>query len=378
MPSYELIASVMATTSGKKLREMRVAREISQSEMARRVNISRQALSAIESDAYQPGVAVALRLAEELGTTVESLFGTAQDEQLVAEYGAGATPGANTRVSLARVRGRLVAVPVPATCVTLTPAAGLVARTLPKRRVEVSAFRSRAEIDLTLIVAGCDPAVAILRDYLSRRQPPIEVAAIPGSSRDALTAVTQGAAHVGGVHLRDPESGEYNLAAAREAFGARHFRIVNFVRWELGLATRSSATPVEALEDLTRGDLKIINREIGAGARQVLDEALAADGIKTTRVNGYEHLATGHLEVAAAIASGAADAGVTIRLAAKLYGLPFQPWREERYDLVIPEDDFHLVPVRNLLEALNTRALANEISQLCSYDTSQMGTVFQL
>jgi molybdate-binding protein len=43
---------------------------------------------------------------------------------------------------------------------------------------------------------------------------------------------------------------------------------------------------------------------------------------------------------------------------------------------VIAEDDFQSTPVQNLLEALNTRALANEISQLCLYDTSQMGTVF--
>jgi molybdopterin molybdotransferase/putative molybdopterin biosynthesis protein len=267
-------------------------------------------------------------------------------------------------------------VPVPATCVTLTPAAGLVVRTLPKHRVEVSVFRSRAEIDLTLIIAGCDPAVTILRDYLSRRQPPIEVAAIPVSSRDALTALTQGAAHVAGVHLRDPKSGDYNLVAARMAFGAKRFRIVNFARWELGLATRPDATPIAALEDLTRRDLKIINREVGAGARAVLDEALAADGVKGKQINGYEHLAAGHLDVAAAIADGVADAGVTIRLAAGLYGLRFQPWREELYDLVIPEDEFHSAPVLNLLEALNTRALASEISQLCSYDTSQMGTVF--
>ncbi|MGO9265885.1 MAG: substrate-binding domain-containing protein [Candidatus Binataceae bacterium] len=365
----------MAVLPGKKLREMRIAREISQTEMARRVGISRQALGAIESDIYLPGVEVALQLAEQLGTTVESLFGRSQDDQLIAECGSGATPEVNARVSLARVGGRLIAVPVPPTCVMLTPAAGLVARTLPKRRVEISTFRSRAEIDLTLIIAGCDPAVAILRDYLSRRQPPIEVAAIPGSSRDALTAVTQGVAHAAGVHLRDPESGEYNLAAAREAFCTKRFRIINFARWELGLATRPSGARVKVLDDLTRRSLKIINREVGAGARQVLDEALAADGIKASQLKGYDQLASGHLEVAAAIAGGAADAGVTIRLAAKLYGLHFEAWREERYDLVIPEDDFHSIPVQNLLEALNTRTLAHEISQLCSYDTSQMGAV---
>jgi DNA-binding XRE family transcriptional regulator len=64
-----------AAKTGKKLRETRVTRGISPSELARRADISRQALVAIESGTYLPGVGVALRLAEELGTTVENMFG---------------------------------------------------------------------------------------------------------------------------------------------------------------------------------------------------------------------------------------------------------------------------------------------------------------
>lgn len=361
--------------SGKRLRDRRVARAISQSELARRAGISRQALGAIECGTYMPGVSVALRIAAELGTTVEHLFAQPETDQLVAECAEGTSPEANGRVSLGRVRGRLIAVPIPATGVTMTPAAGLISRTLSKRRVEVAPFRSCAEIDQTLIIAGCDPGVAVLRDYLSRRQPTIAIAALPGSSSDALTAATRGVAHAAGVHLRDPKSGDYNLAAARAAFGSAPFRIVNFARWEVGLATQPGAAPINALEDLTQRDVSIINRQVGSGARAVLDEMLAANGVEPTQIRGYDQLAAGHLEVAAAIARGAADAGVTIRLAAELYSLRFQPWREERYDLVIPEEEFGSMPVQTLLEALNSRALTNEISQLCSYDTSNMGAV---
>src|SRR5208283_4026533 len=41
--------------------------------------ISRQALGAIESGAYHPGVAIAIRLARELGESVETLFGEGGD-----------------------------------------------------------------------------------------------------------------------------------------------------------------------------------------------------------------------------------------------------------------------------------------------------------
>src|SRR5260370_14781317 len=68
------------------LRRSRVARGLSQTALARQAGISRQALSAIESGTYQPGVAVALKLAHELGETVEGLFGKeeAQLERLAA------------------------------------------------------------------------------------------------------------------------------------------------------------------------------------------------------------------------------------------------------------------------------------------------------
>jgi molybdate-binding protein len=117
----------------------------------------------------------------------------------------------------------------------------------------------------------------------------------------------------------------------------------------------------------------LVNREVGAGARAFLDEALAEVGITGTSIDGYGSEVAGHLEVAAAIAAGHANAGVTIRLAADAYGLPFVPIREERYDLVILERDLQVPPVEAMLDALNSQRFAREVSQFCAYDTSQMG-----
>lgn len=361
-----------------RLRSARIKAGISQAELAGRVGVSRQALSAIESAVYQPGVSVALKLARELGRSVEELFGEEDDIRVSAECvspGRGTVLAHGTHMSLARVAGRLVASPMPMTCLTLMPAAGLADRARPGRPVEVSAFRSVGEIESALVMVGCDPGVAIVRDYVLRRGRSIELIAIPSSSRNALEMAASGGAHVAGVHLRDERTGEYNFAAAREAFGRRRFKVINFARWELGFATRMESTRVCEVDDLKRRGVRLINREPGAGARLALDEALASHGVKPHEISGYEKLAGGHLEVAAAIAEGVADAGVTIRLAANLYGLGFQPWREERYDLVIPAREFESAAIQSLMEALNSRALAREISGLCGYDTSQMGQV---
>ena len=113
------------------------------------------------------------------------------------------------------------------------------------------------------------------------------------------------------------------------------------------------------------------------GARSALDEALEELGLRPGRIDGYKRELAGHLEVAAAIGAGEADVGITIRVAADAYGLDFIPLREERYDLVILERETASDPIKAMLEALNSRRFAREVSQLCAYDTSQMGRAYQ-
>jgi putative transcriptional regulator len=48
--------------------------EISQAELAGKVDVSRQTIVAVEKGNYNPSVELALRLARALGATVEELF----------------------------------------------------------------------------------------------------------------------------------------------------------------------------------------------------------------------------------------------------------------------------------------------------------------
>jgi len=368
-------------TSGESLRRAREARGLTQLELARRAGISRQALGALEAGAYQPGVTVALALARELSDTVEGLFGGESADECHRIRAAWADddppPAVNPprRVALARVGGKVVAVPHPAARLALAPAAGILEHA-GRGRAEVATFRTAGEIDSVLLIAGCDPAAAILADWLARHRSPVSAIALPCSSSRALASLIEGRAHAAGVHLKDPGSGEYNLASTRTALGRRPSIVVSFARWELGLATApGNRLGIRGIADLANPGIRFVNRERGAGARAVLDESLAELGLRADRIGGYDFEAGGHLEVAAAIASGRANAGLTIRLAADAYGLPFIPIREERYDLVVLERDLEAAPVKAMLDALNSRRFAREVSRFCAYDTSQMGRV---
>ena len=387
----------MADQSGAMVRRARTERGLTQDELARRAGLSRQALGAIESGAYQPGVGAALALARELGRSVEALFGSAGEPALLeadwaessGDAPSGASPDASAggrppdapaapahpAVALGRVGGRLVALAQPAPAMRLAAAAGVLEHAAG-RRARVAAFRTQQEIEATLLVAGCDPAVTILADWMGRHRPTAILTPIRHGSRSALAALLDGRVHAAGVHLCDRRGGEYNLAAVRETLKRRRAMMVNFARWELGLGVRrGNPLDLRGIADLARPGVRIVNREAGSGARLVLDQALAELKIAPRRIAGYARELSGHLEVAAAIATGEAEAGLTLRVAAEAFRLGFVPVREERYDLVILQREMDSPPVRAMLDALNSSSFASEVSQLCAYDTARMGQV---
>jgi putative molybdopterin biosynthesis protein len=368
------------------VRRARIALGLTQDELARRAGLSRQALGAIESGVYQPGVGVALALARELGDSVEALFGApAESAHLEADWmdapeapssaPDGAAGPSRRAVSLARVGGRLVALAQSPPAMRLAPAAGMLEHA-EGRHARVAAFRTAQEIDATLLVAGCDPAVTLLAEWMARHRPATALTPVTRGSQAALAALLEGQVHAAGVHLCDRKGGEYNLAAVRETLKRRRGVMVNFARWELGLGVRRG-NPLElrSIADLARPGVRIANREPGSGARLVLDRALAELKIVPRRIAGYARELSGHLEVAAAIAAGEAEAGLTLRVAAEAWKLGFVPVREERYDLVILEREMDSPPVRAMLDALNSGSFANEVSRLCAYDTTRMGQV---
>jgi putative molybdopterin biosynthesis protein len=372
-------ARIVATLNS--VRRSRLARALTASEMARQCGVSRQALSAIETNLYQPNVIVALRIAQVLGVGVESLFGQGDDDfRSVEARWTGDTTAKfvhpRKRVDLGRVGGKVVAVWQPSARLTLSPSCGLL-EGAKRGKASVSTMLSGNDVNATLLIAGCDPAVSILTAWMARHRSPIQAVGIPCSSKKALAALASGSVHAAGMHLRDPHSGEYNLAAVgRSAGGGAPMVLVNFAQWEIGIATApGNPLGIRGFEDFARKEVGIVNREQGSGARHALDEALEDMKPRSEKIRGYHDEVGGHLEVAAAIATNRADAGVTIRVAADVYGLGFIATREERYDLVIAESEMESLPVTAMLDALHSTLFLREVSQFCQYDTRRMGQI---
>lgn len=56
------------------IKEKRTEKKLSQQELAKQCNVSRQTINAVENDKYDPSLQLAFDLAKYLDTTVDSLF----------------------------------------------------------------------------------------------------------------------------------------------------------------------------------------------------------------------------------------------------------------------------------------------------------------
>lgn len=242
-------------------------------------------------------------------------------------------------------------------------------------KVKVRLYRSSHELENTIFAIGShDMTLDLLAQYLSqagRRFVSANVGSLGG-----LVALRRGEAHLGGSHLLDPETGEYNLAYLKQYLPETPVRLVTWVGREQGLMIpRGNPKGIHGLADIGRSDIQYINRQRGAGTRMLLDYHLAKLHIGNETINGYSQEEYTHLGVAAAVASGRADCGMGIPAAAQALGLDFVHLFDERYDLVIPlvylEDDL-LSPLFDLMSSAEFRAA---VAALPGYDVSKMGNV---
>jgi putative molybdopterin biosynthesis protein len=242
-------------------------------------------------------------------------------------------------------------------------------------RVTVRLYRSPHEIERTIFMIGShDITLDVIMQFLAARDR--RVASANVGSIGGLVALRRGEAHLAGAHLLDPETGEYNLPYIRKYLPDTPVRVISLVGRDQGLMVpRGNPKGIESLEDLTKPDVRFVNRQRGAGTRILLDYHLEQAGIPKHEIQGYDHEEYTHLNVAAAVSSGRADSALGIAAAAHALDLDFIPLFQERYDLIIPKeyaDQELLAPLLDVLDDPEFRAM---VASLPGYDLAPMGQV---
>ncbi len=374
------------------LKAVRTRLGISQYDLARAAGVARQTVGGIEAGTYALSLTVALRLAKALGCTVEELFwledATPPIEARVILPNGRATPmgagdfnlGENTvRVGLAHVGAQWIATPLfgeQGFRQEMLPADGVGTWNAHTGTMRVQLLDTEERLAQTVLVAGCAPALSLWARSAERWQPGLRVSTHHANSMAALAHLANGDVHLAGVHLTDPNGGPDNVAFVQNAMRGTPAALVNLGVWEEGFVVApTNPKRITTGANLARNDVRLLNRDEGAGARLLLDRLLNASGVRPHDVNGYETIAYGHLEIARAVQTGRADVGVSTASVAHAFGLGFVPIQSVRYDLAVRQEFLALPAIQNLIGTLQHRRVRSQLSTLSGYDTTQSGEV---
>ena len=268
---------------------------------------------------------LAVRVNSEVGRTEYLLVGLVKDASGAGEDGAGAAlvaypmgQGSGSVTTFSRADGF--------TTIDrheeIVPAGTMLAVQLLAPALQVA--------DLVVIGSHC-----IGLDYLlsALEQQGVRTKFLAVGSLGGLEAAKRGECDVAGVHLLDPATGEYN-----RPFLTPGLTLVPGYGRMQGVVFRHGDARFEgrALADATAAALAdpscvLVNRNQGSGTRVLIDRLLA--GIKPP---GHAVQPRTHNAVAAAVAQGRADWGVTIDTVARRADLGFIPLQREQYDFVVP------------------------------------------
>ncbi len=291
------------------------------------------------------------------------------------------------RVKVGKVGDSLIATPVgrgAGALMTLQRADGIIQipelseGIAPESEVKVRLIRSKSEINNTVVCIGShDNALDVLSNHLKRKFPAYSLSSAHVGSMGGLMAIKKAEAHIGGSHLLDEKTGEYNIPYVQRFLKDVPLKLINLVYREQGLIIpKGNPKNIKNLDDLRRDDVAFINRQPGSGTRLLTDKCLRDKGIDQRTIKGYEKEEFTHMGIASAVVSGAADTGMGILTAAIALDLDFIPVAQERYDLIIREEHIGTPMMQALIELITSDDEFKEsVLSLGGYDVRDMGKI---
>ncbi len=241
--------------------------------------------------------------------------------------------------------------------------------------VEIELYRPQAALKHHLLAAGShDLIIDLLATAIRERSPKMSLSSAHLGSMGGIAAVGGDRAHLAGVHLFDPETGDYNRPYIEKLYPGHNMHLVNLAyRMQGWIVPKGNPDGVETTGDLAEKKLSFINRQKGAGTRLLFDHLLQEAGLTPEQIYGYEREEYTHLNVAAAVAAGTARVGLGILPAAKAFDLDFIPLVEERYDLLL-SDSFYNSPEANLLlETITDPGFQKQVESMGGYSMRDAG-----
>jgi excisionase family DNA binding protein len=226
-----------------------------------------------------------------------------------------------------------------------------------------------------LIAGSDDPLLRQVIDLFNAKNDGVIYYA-PVGSINGLKLLQAKAANMSCVHILDMEKKSYTLSYITRYLSKDDYRAIQlFYRTQGLMIKKDNPKGIRSIKDLSNKDITFINRNQGTGTRLLFDFLLRENAIPESSVNGYNKEAASHMEAGIAVLKGEADAAFGIKHTAHLLDLDFIPLFEERFDLVIPIDYFHMAQVKTFIALFEQPALLHSIKDYTGYDLKDTGSI---
>ena len=191
-----------------------------------------------------------------------------------------------------------------------------------------------------------------------------------------LVSLKRGECQLAGAHLLEPKTGIYNISYINDLFPNEKMVAINLVLREQGLIVKkNNPKNLKGIEDLSKENIKFINRQRGSGTRVLLDYLLKDKNIDKTNIKGYEREELTHMGAAVQVEEGTADVALGIRAAAAAVDNDFIPIKKEKYDIILKKKNLEDPRIKRLIEIIKSHHFKNAVKELKGYDLKNSGEI---
>ena len=234
------------------------------------------------------------------------------------------------------------------------------------RPTEIHLLEEKEKIDRAFLITGShDPSLDYIAEMVAAKG--IEVHSSHVGSMGGILALKRGMCNAAPSHLLS-DDGDYNIEYLKKYMPETGLALLCVADRQQGIVSKDGIT-FGKLENHT-----YINRQKGSGTRMLLDYMLKKEGMDASKISGYEREMNTHLDIALAVKSGDAEAGMCTYSAAKALGLEFRPVATEKYELIMLKDTLDDERTAEICRCISSDEFKRILESLGGYNTKNTGT----
>jgi len=225
----------------------------------------------------------------------------------------------------------------------------------------------------TFVINSTEAVVDVLSNYLVQMD--IEMVRSYQTGYEGLIGMYRETVDITSVHLWDGDTDSYNATYVKRLIPGVSCVLIHIAsRMQGFIVPLGNPKGMRTWADLLRPGICMANHLKGSASRILFDEQMRLLKVNPSSIAGYNDEISSPILLAGRVARKRVDVVVgTEKMAQQVEGAQFIPAHRERIDLVVRERDLDTLPVRALLNVMESGLLQADVTGFIGFDTTDTG-----